>query len=472
MNKPSLIFALLISASSIHAEDEPAWAEKSQFIGVQKEMPAGELDKAQLDALTQIGEGLFTDRFTERDGVGRPRATQAILPTKAKVASPNFFMRTSGLDANACSSCHNEPRVGGAGGFAANVFLSEGFTNAVFDTTDAEFSNERGTNHLFGAGLVELLAREMTAELTAIRQQAITQAKEKNEIMRVALVTKGVNFGFFSVGPDGIADFSELEGIDPDLNVRPFSQKGVILSLRQFSVNASNMHHGMQATERYGERWTGETDFDEDGVGNELSDADISAMVAWQASLEPPVLITPDDVAWAEASKAGEVAFNDMGCNSCHMQSLPLASLKFQDPGPLDAAGTLSNKDVETAAIYDLELLDWAKNLKRNDKGEILVPLFGDLKRHKMTDSEVDALGNELFSQRFVERDVFMTSELWGVGSTAPYGHRNDFTSLDGIIRAHGGEGRVSRDQYVAADEQTRSAIIAYLKTLQIGDAQ
>ncbi len=119
-------------------------------------------------------------------------------------------------------------------------------------------------------------------------------------------------------------------------------------------------------------------------------------------------------------------------------------------------------------AVYDLGLLAWTKTLPRNDQGQILVPLFGDLKRHHIADGEVNRLGNELLAQRFVERDVFMTAELWGVGSTAPYGHRNDITTLDGVIRAHGGEGRKARDAYIAADEADRSALIAFLKTLVI----
>ena len=57
------------------------------------------------------------------------------------------------------------PVVGGAGDFAVNVFVSEGFESADFDSIDPQFSNERGTNHMFGAGLVELLAREITADL-------------------------------------------------------------------------------------------------------------------------------------------------------------------------------------------------------------------------------------------------------------------------------------------------------------------
>lgn len=70
----------------------------------------------------------------------------------------------------------------------------------------------------------------------------------------------------------------------------------------------------------------------------------------------------------------------------------------------------------------------------------------------------------------FVDTNVFMTTELWGVGSTAPFGHRNDMTTMDQAIRAHGGDSRASRDAYVAAAPAERSAIIAFLKSLIIED--
>lgn len=150
------------------------------------------------------------------------------------------------------------------------------------------------------------------------------------------------------------------------------------------------------------------------------------------------------------------------------MPTLPLKSMVFTDPGPDDAAGTLRAADVKETIAVDLSQRPWAKGLKRSEKGEWLVPLFGDLKRHVVVDEGVAEFGNEIMGQRFVERDVFMTAELWGVGSTAPYGHRGDITTLDGVIRAHGGEARAARDAYADADDTTRSDLIAFLKTLVI----
>lgn len=466
--KSSWLIALILSVASnwVVAANEP-WLD--QHLRPDFQLPNGEVSPEQLEAIRDYGEELFKARFTREEGAGRPKATQAIIPTKRKRVSEFTFSRTAGLDAAACAACHNEPKLGGAGDFAANVFVSEGFVNADFDSLDPQFSNERNSNHLFGAGLVELLAREMTTDLHSIRTTALEQARSSQQPVKVELLSKGVSYGFITAQPDGVVDLSAIQGIDTDLIIRPFSQKGVFASLRQFTINAMNQHHGMQAIERFGGRWTGEDDFDEDGIQNEMTPADISALVAWQASLPPPIQKQPAEVNWQQAAAEGEQLFQKIQCASCHIPALPLKSLSFTDPGLWDTAGTLrqgESADVKTS--YNFALQAWAKGLKRNEKGEVLIPLFGDLKRHVIADAQVAALGNELLSQRFVERDQFMTSELWGIASTAPYGHRGDQLTLNEVIRVHGGEGRAARDAYLALTDVERSNLLAYLKTLVI----
>ncbi|MBU4529091.1 MAG: hypothetical protein KUA43_17595 [Hoeflea sp.] len=463
----ALVLGLQVGWAPAVLADEP-WAERTQALGAISEMPSGVLSRSELANLTAIGEALFSANFTTQDGVGRPQATQAIDPTRRKHPREQVFFRTAGPDAGSCAACHNQPVVGGAGDFVTNVFTSEGFESADFDSLDPQFSNERGSNHLFGAGLVEMLAREMSHELQSIRGETLSRARADNAAIRRKLETKGVEFGFITAEPDGSVNLDELDGVDTDLVIRPFSQKGVMTSLRQFTVNAMNHHHGIQPDERFGARWTGSDDHDGDGKSNEMSAADVSALVAWQATLPAPVQMVPEVEGWAEAAARGEDKFSDFGCATCHRPALPLDSLAFADPGPFDLAGTLNDRQVAQKAIYDFTLLEWAAQLPRDDQGSVLVPLFGDLKRHVMTGNQIDALGNELLSQRFVERNIFQTAELWGVGSTGPYGHRNDFTTLDEIILAHGGAGRESRDAYAAAADADKSALIAFLKTLVI----
>lgn len=467
--RTSLTTILCAVATLVTADTKtpyPPWHEKTVVEHLDFASVAGKHTAGTEHPLFRQGERLFTSKFTRSDGLGRPMATQAIVPTKRRREGQQILTRTSGPDALSCAACHNDPSPGGAGDFSVNAFVSEGFSFADFDSLDPQFSNERGTTALFGAGFVELLAREMTADLKRQRKDLLASSRRSGHPEQTELETKGVSFGRLTVFPDGRTDTSGIKGVDPDLVIRPFSQKGVIVSLRQFTVNALNHHHGMQAVERFGKRWTGSEDFDEDGVPNELTEGDVSALVAFQATLPIPLQRPVDDPTWQRAAKSGEEVFQTLGCAECHRPALPLRRLKFSDPGPYDMAGTLRATDVSAPVEIDLEPLAIAAGLDQTADGDWLVPLYGDLKRHTVSDKQIDRLGNELLAQRFVARDKFLTQELWGVASTAPYGHRGDLTTLREIVLAHGGDARASRDLFAEADAQTQSALIAFLRTL------
>jgi hypothetical protein len=59
-----------------------------------------------------------------------------------------------------------------------------------------------------------------------------------------------------------------------------------------------------------------------------------------------------------------------------------------------------------------------------------------------------------------------MTAPLWGVGSTAPYGHDGRSPTLEDVILRHGGEAQAARDQFAQLADGDRGAIIAFLNTL------
>jgi len=458
----ALAGALAAPAAFGGSWDERVFSSHLDFEGV-----AAQGEKA-VPPLIARGRELFKAKFTTADGAGRPKATQAIIPTKRKSGVNPPFSRTSGPDSNSCFGCHNDPIAGGSGDDVSNAFVSEGFESAQFDSTDPSFSSERHTIALIGAGLVELLAREMTADLQAVRTEAVKQARATEEDCRADLVSKGVRFGWIAAHPDGEVDLDSVDGVDADLIVRPFSRKGVFTSLRQFTINALNAHHGMEAVERFGVRWTGSRDFAESGVPDAVTAGDVSALVAFQATLPPPTVKTelPED--WRVAAKQGSELFKSLGCASCHIETLPLKSLVFTDPAPYDMAGTLRENETRATIRIDLGALPFAKSLEKNEKGEWLIPLFSDLKRHLVVDENVNALGNELQAQRFVERDVFLTPRLWGVGSTAPYGHNGAFRMLDEVIVAHGGEARFARDAYLALAPEERDSVVAFLRSLVI----
>ena len=116
------------------------------------------------------GRQLFQRKFTrlqgqgsnEGDGVGDLNSNGAI---------------GAGL-ADSCAACHGRPR--GAAGAGGDV---------------ATRPDSRDAPHLFGLGLKEMLADEITTDLRNTRQQAITQAAGSGHSVKLPLVSKGISYG-------------------------------------------------------------------------------------------------------------------------------------------------------------------------------------------------------------------------------------------------------------------------------------
>ena len=218
---------------------------------------------------------------------------------------------------------------------------------------------------------------------------------------------------------------SEVEGVDRDLVIRPWTQKGTISSLRTFTINATNLHHGMQASERFGLRLTGSFDFDRDGIDNELTEGDITAMVVFQASLNIPGQILPSDKRQRQRVAEGEILFNNSKCASCHIPELELNDPVYTEPGLYNLEGTLRQKDTKKLVYLDLTK-DIAKPRLKRESNKYIVRAFTDLKRHRIADAEKTHFGNEEMVEGLTSTDEFLTRRLWAVGNTVPYGHRGD----------------------------------------------
>ena len=108
------------------------------------------------------GRQLFQRKFTMAQGLG-PRTNDGIgsIGTDAS--------HGAGL-ADSCAACHGRPR--GAAGFGGDVFTRP-------DSRDAP--------HLFGLGLVEMLADEITGELRKTRDRAVDLARRLNHDVRLPL---------------------------------------------------------------------------------------------------------------------------------------------------------------------------------------------------------------------------------------------------------------------------------------------
>jgi len=344
----------------------------------------------------------------------------------------------------------------------ANVFVLAQAADPVSKLIlNEDFSNtwlERNTLGMFGSGAIEMAGREMTADLRTQRRQAIAQAQPAGHDFTVNLNSKGVSFGKLTAHPDGSVDTSAVVGVDPDLIVKPFSRKGVFRSLREFTVTAMNQHHGMQAQERFGFG----TDPDGDGVSDELTIGDITAVTIFQAALPAPTIATAG--VDRDAAARGEELFSKVGCVGCHLPSLRLNATQFCDPDPDNTPNTFR----DTSQSYCFKLSE------AGFRGGA-VQAYTDLKRHVICDNNKPHYCNEPVSPVQasdsnvpIPHDQFLTAKLWDVGNSAPFGHRGDLDTIYAAIINHGGEALASEAQFEALPNPDQLAIVNFLKTLQM----
>jgi hypothetical protein len=298
------------------------------------------------------------------------------------------------------------------------------------------------------------------------------------------LASRGVSFGSLTRRADGSWDTSEVEGLvapslastgpsdPPELIIRPFHQASQVISLRQFTNNAFNHHHGMQAVERFGQ-----FDPDGDGFAGELTRADITAVTLFQAVMAVPGRVIPNDARIEAAVRQGERQFDAIGCSSCHMPSLPLDrnGWRFSEPNPFNPAGNLRPGDAPEVVI-DLTRQDLPQpRLVPGAGGIVEVPAYTDMKVHDLCDGTDDP-GREPLDMNqpagsnafFAGNCRFITRRLWGAASTPPYFHHGQFTTLREAILAHGGDAAAQRAAFERLPAATQDAVVEFLKTLQI----
>lgn len=417
-----------------------------------------------LDEIFEKGRELFDAKANKCDGQGRPATTG---DGRKRIPDEAAFIRTSAPDANSCSGCHAQPFVGGAGDFVANVFVLAQTKDPVITSIDSEFSNERNTLGMHGSGPIEMLAREMTADL----QWQVVGLSDGHHVLE----TKGVEFDVWIENGEVV----ESRGINTDLVVRPFHQVGVVVSLREFSVNAMNHHHGLQAEERFDNNPTNnfDNDFDEDGVTRELTVGDITALTMFQAMLGTPQQVLPEDRHERRNVENGEALFEEVGCAGCHKPIMRLENRHFVEPNPYNPPGTFF--DPYATVAFDMTQEGDGPRLERDRWGGAIIRPYTDLKRHNLCDA-ADMPGairfycNENLTQGRPSdsggdgTEYFLTRKLWDVGSSAPYGHRGDLSTITEAILYHGGEARESRDSFAALSREEQSNIVAFLKTLQV----
>ncbi|HKW34295.1 MAG TPA: hypothetical protein VJN92_14880, partial [Candidatus Acidoferrum sp.] len=279
--------AVLSSLIALSASGQSPNSQVGREVAIPVHLQDGEEFTTSLRHLIEFGSQLFNAKFTIQEGAGRPlsKGTGApISDPSSPLVFPRNFDRISSPEANACSGCHNAPVSGAGGDRVTEVFvLAQRFDRLTFDHNDGittrgavdesgkfvttdNATDDRKTIGMNGSGFVEMLSRQMTADLQAQRDATPPGASKQ-------LMSKGISFGALTHKADGTWDTSQAQGLagpslstkgttPPSLIIRPLHQVGNVISIRQFSNNAFNHHHGMQSEERFGLN----TDPDGDGV--------------------------------------------------------------------------------------------------------------------------------------------------------------------------------------------------------------
>lgn len=424
------------------------------------------------------GRQLFQRKWSLFEGLG-PRVT---------VDSTGDILETRRLGAglsDSCAACHGRPR--GSAGVGGDV---------------ATFPDSRDAPHLFGLGLIEMLADEMTTDLRAIRAQALREAKtglvsgttttagspRPTPVTR-PLLSKGVSFGRITAHPDGRVDTSAVRGVDANLRVRPFLHQGQTASIREFLVGAFHAEMGLQAWDpvlcaatdpsapqaaqsiagfKYDpalddfERppaCSPNEDVDGDRKANEIDPALVDYVEFYLLNYFKPgqYRVTPRAV-------EGRELMQRAGCMSCHVQNLAVRNDRR-------VADVETQYDPERGIFNDLfaTATPLFKTVPDNAAFPKLLPLGGSfVVRNVFTDLKRHDLGPAFHERDFDGTRITMhvTEPLWGVGSTAPYGHDGRSMTLDAVIRRHGGEAAAATRAYVALGPDQQEKIVDFLQTL------
>jgi hypothetical protein len=413
------------------------------------------------------GRQLFQRKFTRQEGQG-PRVNDG-----EGLGGEINLLKNDALGAglsDSCAGCHARPR--GSAGFGGDV---------------ATRPDSRDAPHLFGLGLKEMLADEITADLRRIRDHAVSEAHSVNHPVTRDLHSKKIRFGAITANPDGSVDTSNVSGVDPDLRVRPFLAHGGRISIREFAVGAFNAEMGLQSPDSDlaransgnrvvtpsgmvldGSRDAVEAppttdhsaDPDRDGVANEIPVSLIDHMEFYLLNYFKPATYRH-----TESTMEGKRIFNQIRCSQCHIPNLTIEhDRRVADvETTYDPVKGVFNRLFATVIPLFIEVNDGTglPALKLPKGGRFVVKnIFTDFKRHD--------LGPNFYERNYdgTLHEQFMTTPLWGVGSTAPYGHDGRSINLAEVILRHGGEAQESRDAFAKLEAEDQDEVIAFLNQL------
>ena len=467
-----LLFGLLLLAAAAQAQlIDNTQAPSTAMAGINKSLQ-DEIGAGRGDVMTP-GSSIFIINRDPYRSVRRGRQLFQRKFTRVQGQGPNEGDGSGDINSDnaigaglsdSCASCHGRPR--GSAGVGGNV-----------DTRP----DSRDAGHLFGLGLKEMLADEITTDLRAIRDLAIAQAEQRHHPVTKKLFSKGIQYGSITANPDGSVDTSKVSGVDPDLRVKPFFAEGSTISIREFIVGASHADMGMEASAdpdllaaSSGGRVVTPAGMVLDGSkdkikppsppdpenGNEVDAATVDHLEFYLLNYFKPAHGQQNSV-----TDAGRQVFTKIGCSSCHMADLTINhDRRVADVETVyDPVNGVFNSLFATAMPIYQEINDGSgyPPLKLPLGNSFVVKdIFADFKRHD--------LGPNFYERNWdgTIQTQFLTRPLWGVGTTGPYGHDGRSNSLTDVILRHGGEAQASRDTFAALSFNRVNSLLAFLNSL------
>src|SRR5262245_22896316 len=319
----------------------------------------------EFDEVFECGDELFATVFNAVDGVGInvgdgnrfTRVPRSDLNGTLQW-NRNIPARATGPNGQACEECHAVPIGDGAGFINSNVIRDPQHAG-----TPSRFI-QRNTPPVLALSGLQRLAEEMNEELLDDEADAIREACPRDRSSRRNVTrnldAKGVSFGTVRVEVSRTSSSCptrvtrSVVGVDSDLRPKPFQWKGSELTVRAFNRDAAHNELGMQAVEITGDN----VDGDGDGVRNEMTVGDMTALAVYLAAQPRPVTLIELDLlrqtlnSMGSAGQAEAIAlglptlttgqknaiangsnkFVAAQCATCHKPTLLVDAPRFTEP--------------------------------------------------------------------------------------------------------------------------------------------
>lgn len=420
-------------------------------------------------------EGRFEDLFLDGDDAFAFEADTSMGAGSA--ARPVHEGSRGGSDGASCRGCHFVGGPDGAGSSTQRALLRG-------DGRRLSSAVVRDAPHVMGLGYIARVAKEMEAELLLTLLEAEDLAATTSIPVVLSLSAKGVGFGELVARPGGIVDRSRVDGVSPDLVIRPFGRKGRHADLTALVDEALQVHHGLQSASRVRE-FLGRGDVlgdgppsdpDGDGVtasvllqdgqeGAEASSAQAPLLAGYLSMLGVPEIHPPRRADLLVGWTKGRELLDSVGCTICHVERLVLNS---------DVVEVSARGGYDLTLSFSLEAVGEEPRALRTDDGVSAgpggrTPIFPytDLKRHSLGDAVAEAVDEPLpDGADVIAGSVWLTRSLWGLADTAPYMPDGRAATVHDAIVLHGGEAAGMRDAYLALSDEEQASLRSFLLSL------